>query len=163
MDLNSIIRGEGAANIQLVINAKDLRDFADSLMKYATQTIQERDEPKYYTREELRDEVLHVSDPTLRKYREEGLIPKPVTIGGRVLYDKAEVRKALEEGKMRINILLISKLLTLTLLRSGAFTFGAVFLNLLSLHRRVGKQAHKIGHYFYKPLGNGDLLPFTVS
>ena len=60
---------------------------------------------------------------------------------------------------MRSNILLISKLLTLTLLRSGAFTFGAVFLNLLSLHHRVGKQAHKIGHYFCKPLGNGDLLP----
>ena len=103
MDLNSIIRGEGAANIQLVITAKDLRDFADSLIKYATQTIQERDEPRYYTREQLRDEVLHVSDPTLRKYREKGLIPEPVTIGGRVLYDKAEVRKALEEGKMRIN------------------------------------------------------------
>lgn len=103
MDLNSLMHSPDAGNIQLVISAKDLRECFESWMKFATQTIKERDEPRYYTREQLRDEVLHVSDPTLRKYREKGLIPEPVTIGGRVLYDKAEVRKALEEGKMRIN------------------------------------------------------------
>ena len=53
------------------------------------------------TRDELL-EKLHVSDPTLRSYREKGLIPEPVTIGGRVLYDKAAILKALEERKIKI-------------------------------------------------------------
>lgn len=102
MDLNSIIQSENAGSIQLVVTAKDLKDLLDGAIAWGMKTIKERDEPRYYTREQLRDEVLHVSDPTLRKYREKGLIPEPVTIGGRVLYDKAEVRKALEEGKMKI-------------------------------------------------------------
>lgn len=101
MDLNAIIRSENAANILLVISAKDLRDFADSLVAFATKKIKEADEPDYYTREELM-EKLHVSDPTLRSYREKGLIPKPVTIGGRVLYNKAEVNKAIEERKIKV-------------------------------------------------------------
>lgn len=99
MDLNAIIRSDNAANIQLVVSAKDLRDLLDGAIAFAKQEIQERDEPKYYTREQLRDEVLHVSDPTLVSYRKRGLIPEPVTIGGRVLYDKAEVRKALNDKK----------------------------------------------------------------
>lgn len=101
MDLNSLIYSENAANIQVVVNAKDLRDFADRLVAFATQKIKERDEPDYYTRDELL-EKLHVSDPTLRSYREKGLIPEPVTIGGRVLYDKAAILKALEERKIKI-------------------------------------------------------------
>lgn len=97
MDLNEIIRGDNAQNIQLVVSAKDLRDLLDGAIAFAKQEIQERDEPKYYTREQLRDEVLHVSDPTLVSYRKRGLIPEPVTIGGRVLYNKADVKKALED------------------------------------------------------------------
>ena len=99
MDLNSIIRSESADKIQLVVNAKDLRDLLDGAMKFAMRTIQERDEPKYYTREQVCNEVLHVSDPTLVSYVKRGLIPAPIKIRGRVLYDKAEVRKALEDPK----------------------------------------------------------------
>ena len=99
--MNALIYSENAANIQVVVSAKDLRDFADRLMAFATQKIKERDEPDYYTREELL-EKLHVSDPTLRNYREKGLIPAPVTIGGRVLYDKAAINRALEERKIKI-------------------------------------------------------------
>ena len=101
MDINALIYSENAANIQVVVSAKDLRDFADRLVAFATQKIKERDEPDYYTRDELL-EKLHVSDPTLRSYREKGLIPEPVTIGGRVLYDKAAILKALEERKIKI-------------------------------------------------------------
>ena len=91
MDLNTIIRSDNAANIQLVVTAKDLRDLLDGAMKFAMQTIKERDEPTYYTREELAA-VLHVSQPTLLEYRKKGWLPEPVKIGGRVLYDKAKVR-----------------------------------------------------------------------
>lgn len=101
MDLNSLIYSDNAASLQLVVNAKDLRDFADSLIAFATQQIKERDEPSYYTRDELL-KMLHISDPTLMSYRRKGLIPEPVTIEGRVLYNKADVRKAIEDGKLKV-------------------------------------------------------------
>ncbi len=99
MDLHSIIYSDEAPNIQLVVNAKDLRDFAESIMVWGMKTIKERDEPTYYTREEMM-ELLHVSDPTIRDYRKKGLIPEPVTVGGRVLYDKAKVREALTKNRV---------------------------------------------------------------
>lgn len=99
MDLHSIIYSDEAPKIQLVVNAKDLRDFAESIMAWGMKTIKERDEPTYYTREEMM-ELLHVSDPTIRDYRKKGLIPEPVTVGGRVLYDKAKVREALTKNRV---------------------------------------------------------------
>jgi predicted DNA-binding transcriptional regulator AlpA len=99
MDLHSIIYSDEAPKIQLVVNAKDLRDFAESIMAWGMKTIKERDEPTYYTREEMM-ELLHVSDPTIRDYRRKGLIPEPVTVGGRVLYDKAKVREALTKNRV---------------------------------------------------------------
>ena len=99
MDLNSIIRSDNADKIQLVVNAKDLRDLLDGAIKFATKTIKERDEPTYYTREELQ-ELLHVSAPTLLSYRKKGLVPEPTTIEGRVLYNKAEVREALSRSSV---------------------------------------------------------------
>jgi len=101
MDLNSLMHSQNAANTLLVVSAKDLMDCFESWMKFCVQTIKERDEPTYYTREELR-QVLHVSDPTLNNYRKKGLIPEPVTIEGRVLYDKAEVRKAIEKNRRKL-------------------------------------------------------------
>ena len=104
MDLNSLVYNDQSANVQLVISAKDLREFADNLIEFATMKIKERDEPEYYTREELL-EKLHVTDPTLNQYRKRGLIPDPIKIaGGKVLYDKAKVREAIESGKIRVRI-----------------------------------------------------------
>lgn len=103
MDLNALIYSDNAANIQVVVSAKDLRDFADSLMAFATQKIKEREEPTYYTREELQ-ELLHCSTPTLLSYRRQGLIPEPVTMGGKTLYDKAKVREAMTSGRLKVKV-----------------------------------------------------------
>lgn len=103
MDLNTIIRGDDADRIQLVVNAKDLRDLLDGAMAFAMKTIKERDEPEYYTREELAA-LLHVSQPTLLDYRKKGKIPEPVRIGDRVLFDKAQVREAITSGRVRLRI-----------------------------------------------------------
>ena len=97
MDLNTLIHSENAGNIQLVVNAKDLRDLLDGAIAFAMQRIKEQDEPTYYTRNELAA-VLHVSQPTLLEYRKKGIIPEPVKINGRVLYDKAQVRNALAKN-----------------------------------------------------------------
>lgn len=99
MDLNAIIRSEQAGSIQLVVTAEDMRKLLDGAIAWGMQTIRERDEPTYYSRDELL-ELLHVSDPTLMNYRKAGLIPEPVVIGGRVLYDKAKVRDAMTSGKL---------------------------------------------------------------
>ena len=99
MDLNNIIYSDESPKIQLVVNAKDLRDFAERIIAWGMQTLKERDEPTYYTREEMM-ELLHVTDPTIRQYRRKGLIPEPITIGGRVLYDKAKVREAMSKNRV---------------------------------------------------------------
>lgn len=102
MDLNAIIRSDNADRIQLVVNAKDLRDLLDGAMRFAVQTIKERDEPEYYSREEM-CQLLHITLPTLYEYRKRGLVPEPVKVaGGRVLFNKAEVHEAISSGKIRI-------------------------------------------------------------
>lgn len=102
VDLNSLMHSPDAAHIQVVISAQDLRECFESWMEFATRKIKERDEPTYYTREEMLA-LLHVTDPTLNKYREDGLIPEPVKMaGGKVLYDKAKVREAIESGRIKI-------------------------------------------------------------
>ena len=103
MDLNTLIHSDAADKIQLVVNAKDLRDLLDGAMAFAMKTIKERDEPTYYTRGEAAA-LLHVSAPTLIRYRKKGLIPEPVTIEGRVLYEKAAFRKAMESNKLKLRI-----------------------------------------------------------
>ena len=40
MDLHSIIYSEEAPKIQLVVNAKDLRDYAESMIAWGMKTIQ---------------------------------------------------------------------------------------------------------------------------
>lgn len=99
MDLNSIIYSEEASKILLVVNAKDLRDFAESMMAWGMKTIKERDEPTYYSREEML-QLLHVTDPTLLEYRRKGLIPEPIKVEGKVLYNKAEVHEALTKNRV---------------------------------------------------------------
>lgn len=99
MDLHSIIYSDEAPKIQLVVNAKDLRDLLDGAISWGMKTIKERDEPSYYTREEML-QLLHVTDPTLIEYRKKGLLPDPIKVDGRVLYDKAEVREALNNNKV---------------------------------------------------------------
>lgn len=97
MNLNSIVYSEEAPNTLLVVNAKDLREFADNLVAFATKQIKEREENPYYTREEL-EAMLHVSSPTLVSYRKKGIIPEPIILDGKVLYNKSEVNEAIEKN-----------------------------------------------------------------
>lgn len=103
MDLHNILYSPNAANIQVVINAEELRKCFEKMELNIMQRIREHDEPQFYTREQLAD-MLHVSVPTIYNYRKKGLLPEPVTIEGRVLYDKAQVRQCIESGKLRLRI-----------------------------------------------------------
>ena len=97
MGLTELLHSPNVANIQVVVSAKDLQDFANSLIAFATRKIKEQDEPTYYTREELA-EKLHISLPTLNRWRDTGLLPEPVKMEGRVLYDKAKVRDLIDQN-----------------------------------------------------------------
>ena len=98
MDLNSLIYSEQASNVQLVVTAKDLREFADNLIEFAKQEIKQREEDPYYTQDQL-CKMLHRSVPTLLSYRKKGILPPPIVIGGRVLYNKADVNEAINNNK----------------------------------------------------------------
>lgn len=100
MDLNSIIQSENAGSIQLVVTAKDLKDLLDGAIAWGMKTIKERDEPTFYTIEEL-CEVLHVSEPTLLSYRKKSLVPEPMVMDRRALFDKAEVREYFNRNKRK--------------------------------------------------------------
>ena len=91
MDLINLIQSKDAGNTLLVVTAKDLGKLADDLIDFATRKIKEQNEPEYYTRQELADK-FHITLVTLGRWRDKGVIPEPVTIDGRVLYDKAKVR-----------------------------------------------------------------------
>lgn len=95
MDLKSIVNSPQAANTLLVVSAEDLRNLLDDAMKFAIRTIKERDEPDFYTRDELADK-LHITLVTLGRWREKGYLPEPLTVDGRVLFDKKKVREALD-------------------------------------------------------------------
>lgn len=97
MDLKEIIHSSQAPQIMLVVSAADLRELLDDAMAFAIKTIKEREEPEYYTREELA-EKLHISLVTLQRWRKDGKLPEPITIDGRVLFDKAKVRDVLNNN-----------------------------------------------------------------
>lgn len=99
-DLSTLIRSKEASGIQLVVNAEDLRKCFESFIAWGIEEQKKRDEPRYYSREEAA-EILHVTAPTLLSYRKKGLIPAPVTIEGRVLYDRGEFHEAIRRNRMK--------------------------------------------------------------
>ena len=101
MELKDIIKSDDAGKIMLIVSAKDLRTLLEDAMNFAMNTMKERDEPSFYTREELADK-LHISLVTLQRWRKMGYLPQPVTIDGRVLYDKAKVRDVIQ-GNYKVN------------------------------------------------------------
>ena len=80
---------------------KELMDnFADAVAErvIAKMKAEEADKPKYYTRKEL-CELLHVTTPTVIELVKRGEICEK-RIGGRILYDAAEIDKAVQEQKI---------------------------------------------------------------
>lgn len=101
MNLNDLIHSPNASQIQVVISAEDLRKCFEDFTAWGMQRIKEQDSPEYYSRDELAG-LLHVTAPTIIAWRKKGLLPEPVTIEGRVLYDKAKVREAIAKGKVKL-------------------------------------------------------------
>ena len=89
--ISTLIDSLIALEIELILNADQ------------SYYVRWADEPGYLSLEmwkKKESDLLHVSDPTLLEYRKKGLIPDPVKVDGRVLYDKAEVREALKKHRI---------------------------------------------------------------
>jgi len=65
---------------------------ADAIREYMPET-KEPIRPEYMTRQQVRDEV-HVSYPTLNRFDKEGILTAR-KIGGRVLYLRSDIEKAI--------------------------------------------------------------------
>lgn len=74
-----------------------LENFADAIAEKVAARIKAEDsnKPKYYTRKEL-CEILHVTNPTVIEMVKRGEI-REKKIGGRILYDAAEIEEAVKE------------------------------------------------------------------
>ena len=98
--LENMITGlESLSNLQTPLNTV-LENLADTIADKVIAKIkaEESNKPKYYTRKEL-CEILHVTNPTVIEMVKRGEI-REKKIGGRILYDAAEIDEAVKENKI---------------------------------------------------------------
>ena len=98
--LENMITGlESLGNLQTPLNTV-LENLADTIADKVIAKIkaEESNKPKYYTRKEL-CEILHVTNPTVIEMVKRGEI-REKKIGGRILYDAAEIDEAVKENKI---------------------------------------------------------------
>lgn len=94
---DNMIKGlETLGDIQTPLNTM-LENLADTIADKVIAKIkaEESNKPKYYTRKEL-CEILHVTNPTVIEMVKRGEI-REKKIGGRILYDAAEIDEAVKE------------------------------------------------------------------
>ena len=98
--LDNMIKGlETLGDIQTPLNVM-LENLAETIADKVVARIKEEDsnKPKYYTRKEL-CKILHVTNPTVIEMVKRGEI-REKKIGGRILYDAAEIDEAVKENKI---------------------------------------------------------------
>ena len=97
---DNMIKGlESLDDIQTSLNVM-LENLAETIADKVMARIKEEDssKPKYYTRKELCG-ILHVTNPTVIEMVKRGEI-REKNIGGRILYDAAEIDEAVKENKI---------------------------------------------------------------
>lgn len=100
MDINAILQSPNAGNIQLVVNAEDLRKCFESWMDFTSQEIEKQRQPHYYTVEEVKD-LFKVSTSTIYNWISAGkLHPLRIDEGSRIYFNQEEVRSMLENGTL---------------------------------------------------------------
>ena len=93
--LHSICNNPNAGQTLLVVTAEDLREFALDVAR----AVMQQNEPQYFTRKELL-EYLGVCARTLWGYEDDGII-NAKEVGKQKRYLKADIYKAIEEGKLK--------------------------------------------------------------
>jgi len=100
MDLHSLLYSDSQnlSQVQLVVNAEDLRKCFDAQERWIRSVISDATNPEYYTRSEV-SKLLHITLPTVDRWVETGKLPKPSKNGRRVLFNKASVQYVLNQNK----------------------------------------------------------------
>jgi predicted DNA-binding transcriptional regulator AlpA len=100
IDILDLIR-DGRSNIVIQVNGQDLLDFADALLKRATdnamKSLEKKNDKEYLTKKEVMS-LLKVCGTTLWIWNRDNYL-KPVKIGRRVLYRKCDVDDLLTPSK----------------------------------------------------------------
>ena len=94
-NLHTICNNRGAGQTLLVVTAEDLREFALDVAR----EVMRQNEPQYFTRKELM-QYLGVCARTLWGYEDDGIITS-TQVGKQKRYLKADIYKAIEEGKLK--------------------------------------------------------------
>lgn len=85
-----------SANALIVITAKDLSEFADSLINRTRQIVEAEYKDQYYTVKELAA-LLHVTQATIYNFSKQGKL-SPVKIGSRTVFSRSAVNDAISQG-----------------------------------------------------------------
>lgn len=85
-----------SALIKEVVQSPEFSDAVAARVSFIMdgQNAQQKSNPKYYTRRELRD-LIRLSYPTIDKYTDDGIL-KGQRIGNRILYSRESVDEALQ-------------------------------------------------------------------
>lgn len=87
-----------SANALIVITAKDLSEFADSLINRTRQIVEAEYKDQYYTVKELAT-LLHVTRATIYNFSRQGKL-SPVKIGTRTVFSRSAVNDAISQGAL---------------------------------------------------------------
>ena len=90
------IMASGGANALLVITAKDLNAFADSLISRTRQIVEAEYKDQFYDVKELAS-LLHVTTTTVYNFVKQGKL-SPVKVGARTAFRRSTVNEAIDRG-----------------------------------------------------------------
>ena len=86
------------AQTLVVLTAKDLSDFADSLIRRTQQMVEAEYKDQYYSVEELA-RLLHVTQQTIYNMVRDGKLTS-VKVGKRTLFSMSKVNQAINAGTL---------------------------------------------------------------
>lgn len=92
MNIRELLKEEDV-NIQVVVNIKDLREFAHVLIEEAVERFAKPKEETYTTAEQA-TKILHVQRNTLWRWEKENYLV-PVRFGTKVRYKMSDINKLL--------------------------------------------------------------------
>lgn len=94
------LMNENGSNQLLIVQAKDLKEFAELLLEERDQVLRDSQNEKYLSSKGVK-ELLDIKNTTLFTYEKQRILI-PYRVGGRKFYKKSEIVKMLEASKYHI-------------------------------------------------------------
>lgn len=91
------LMNENGSNQLLIVQAKDLKEFAELLLKERDRVLKEYQNEKYLSSNEVK-ELLKIKDTALWTYEKQGILI-PYKFGGRKKYKRSDIERIIESSK----------------------------------------------------------------